>query len=93
MAVNLEKFYPSTQRDSKKLLKLVKDYADPETLGKVETFLKEQFTISKSGLKTAVENRASYRKGTVGYTMYGREITKCTRLCKLYTVSLEYLKN
>ena len=93
LSINLNMFYPSTQRNSKKLMMLLYEhrYMNEKTYDDTVIYLNEQIEFWNRSTKTAANNWACFSKGSKRFKEYEKEYNYSARMVKLYTVSLRVL--
>ena len=93
LSINLNMFYPSTQRNSKKLMRLLYEhrYMNEKTYDDTVIYLNEQIEFWNRCTKTAANNWACFSKGSKMFKEYKKEYNYSAQMVKLYTVSLRVL--
>lgn len=93
MVINLKSFYPSNQRDSLRLIRLLKEYRwmNEESFLQLETFFREELHFWEKAAKIAAENCVGQKIGSKLFKKYEHEFKSCMRLVKLYQKSLAEL--
>ncbi|MFR2662474.1 MAG: hypothetical protein ACLS9Q_09605 [[Clostridium] scindens] len=94
MTINLYAFYPTTQKNAKKLVKLIYDnrLENEETYNVMIQKFEEDIEIINRYMKTICENYACTKPGTRLFKQYEKDFRDCQRMLKVDEMSLRILK-
>lgn len=94
MTINLYAFYPTTQKNAKKLVKLIYDnrLENEETYSVMIQKFEEDIEIINRYMKTICENYACTKPGTRLFRQYKKDFNDCKRMLKVDEMSLRILK-
>ena len=94
MTINLTDFYPTTQKNAKKLAKLLYEYRwmNEETYDDMVGRFEEEIDFINRYMKTICINYACTKPGSRLFIQYEKDFRDCQRMLKVDEMSLRILK-
>lgn len=94
MTINLTAFYPTNQKNAKKLAKLIYDnrWDNEETYDLMVKKFEEEIDFISRYMKTICENYVYTKPGSKLFKRYEKDFRYCQRMLKVDEMSLRILK-